>query len=183
LREDNAFERLGSLGVELGLVGPEQARHFEVRRTAVGSLSELARSSKVRIDADRLVSVAELLKRPELQWESFDLELPGLGDGDLEFLDLAIESLEIEAKYGGYLVRQQRELKALSEMREMRFTFNDGSILAAQGLSSEVKEKLLRVRPTSMRELAEISGVSPIAALEVARVLSEARAVSRETAL
>jgi tRNA U34 5-carboxymethylaminomethyl modifying enzyme MnmG/GidA len=102
-----------------------------------------------------------------------------------EELDLAIECLEVQAKYGGYLVRQDRELAGLSRLAGQRLAIDWSELDRAPSLGAEVKEKLKLHSPGSVDELLAISGVSPLAALEVVRLFgsspSTSGAVSRET--
>jgi tRNA uridine 5-carboxymethylaminomethyl modification enzyme len=73
-----------------------------------------------------------------------------------------LETLEIEVKYEGYISIQKEEIKHLSKMKESAIPgmFNFGSVI---GLSTELKEKLSKHRPSTLAEAAKIPGVTPAA--------------------
>jgi tRNA uridine 5-carboxymethylaminomethyl modification enzyme len=162
LREDNAHERMRGLALENGLILAEQVDWFESVSRETAALAARLSSERIRIDEDRVISLREYLKRPEVNWETLVLQRDDLPS------DLAIEKVEIEAKYAGYLQKQANELKEYQLLQEWLLpeTLNLRDIPA---LSKEVVEKVERHRPRTIRELASISGVTPAAVIAIGR--------------
>jgi tRNA uridine 5-carboxymethylaminomethyl modification enzyme len=168
LREDNANDRLHDLGCRLGILSDEQRAWYEaLNKELVIALSDF-KSRRIRLDENRVVSYFEYLKRPEITWENLD-------SGD-QFSDLVIEKIEIDSKYSGYLIKQEAELREYNKLIGMRLK-PDLDIRSVYGLSEEVIEKYEILKPKSVFELSQISGMTPSAVLAIARV----GAVSRET--
>jgi tRNA uridine 5-carboxymethylaminomethyl modification enzyme len=173
LREDNADLRLTESGRALGLIGDERWAAFERKQDAIEK--EKARLSAIllrpgRIDPDLETSVlgdplsretraSELLARPQLGYADL-MRLPGVGPG-VESAEVA-EQVEIQAHYAGYIERQQAEIdrRRAHEETELPDDFDYDKV---RGLSSEVREKLLRHRPATIGQAARISGVTPAA--------------------
>ncbi len=173
LREDNADLRLTETGRRLGLVGEAQWRQFEEKREAIARERQRLRETWLRpaaIDPEQARSVLgdelrrearalDLLARPKVGYADL-MALPGLGPG---VADLQVaEQIEIQAKYAGYIDRQQQEIERHRAQEETvlppDFPFDQ-----VRGLSSEVREKLLRVRPTTLGQAARIPGLTPAA--------------------
>lgn len=178
LREDNAAERLFELAKSIGLLSDEQAFLFGKRMIELAEGERVLSSEKIRIDKDRVISLFEYLRRPEVTWESFDLS------GGVVFDDRVLERLEIKAKYSGYLVKQEAELKQLEAFRSFELD-SSKDIGGCQSLSSEVIEKYNAMRPKTVGELFFISGITPSAVLTIARFAGRKsfcmESVSRET--
>jgi tRNA uridine 5-carboxymethylaminomethyl modification enzyme len=179
LREDNARERLFELGLSENIIGEEQKRFHESRLVAVAEGRQVLGKERIRLNADRVIGLWDYLRRPEVSWES--LLDQGFELGSLP--DEVLERVEVEAKYEGYLQRQERELSELSRMSAI--LLGDLEVLSkTQDLSAEIKEKVLKQRPKSVLELSMISGVTPAAVLAISRkygLKAEALSVSRET--
>ena len=75
---------------------------------------------------------------------------------------MALEQLQIEARYDGYITRQDAEIERLEKQKEMRLSasFNYASI---EGLSNELKEKLQKLQPDSVARASRIPGMTPAA--------------------
>ena len=177
LREDNAAERLTPLGRELGLVGEEQWRLFNLRQESrerarrtleawrVEPTPELNRvlTANGSQPLKQTVRLAELLKRPYLSWDFLSEILedpPEIGREEAE-------AVEVELKYAGYVAKQEAQVERFREMEDRRLPAGfDYSSLA--GLSREMVEKLNRVGPRSLGQAARIPGVTPAAVMVVA---------------
>lgn len=162
LREDNAQERLYGLGVQLGLLTEAQKKHHSKNLEEIAKGREFLETNRIRVSKDRVQSYMEYLKRPEITWESFSIP-------DASFIsDKAVEKLEVEAKYDGYLSRQESEISALQKLGgsllDPAFNIDDLS-----SLSLEVIEKYKAIKPKSVLELSKISGIPPTAVLMIAR--------------
>jgi len=173
LREDNADLRLTEPGRTLGLVDELRWRQFEAKREAIAREQARLRSTwlrpgQVEDDTARQVlgaplareyNLMELLRRPEATYLQL-LTLPGAGPGEAD--PAVAEQLEIQAKYAGYIERQQDEIERQTRHDETRLP--DGMDYSlVRGLSVEVRQKLDRHRPVTLGQAARISGVTPAA--------------------
>lgn len=175
LREDNAQERLLSLGLDLGLLSEFHVKHFEDLQAEIAIGKKYLQENRIRVSKDKRISLMEYLKRPEVTWETLD--------HNLEASDRAIEVLEVEAKYEGYLGRQEMELSALNKLKswDLDPSFDIDSV---PSLSKEVVEKYKSKKPKTVHELSQISGMPPTAVLLIAKVAARNRQsvnVSHET--
>jgi tRNA uridine 5-carboxymethylaminomethyl modification enzyme len=169
LRADNADQRLTGLGVGLGLVGSARAAVFRAKmdaldgaRALVSSLSatppELGRQG-IHVNADGVRrSVADLLRLP-------DIDLPRLARiwPELSALQAAIaEQIEIDARYAGYLNRQEADIRALRRDEALLLPA-DLDYATVGSLSNEIRQALTRVRPATLGAAGRIPGVTPAA--------------------
>ncbi|HEY2104617.1 MAG TPA: tRNA uridine-5-carboxymethylaminomethyl(34) synthesis enzyme MnmG, partial [Candidatus Binataceae bacterium] len=197
LREDNADRRLGPLGQRLGLLSAESAERTARKSAQVAA--ERARLAATLIpDSQRVnellaaagsspirqpIYAAELLKRPELSYYGV-LRMASL-EGILASDEAA--ELEIEVKYEGYVRRQAESVERFRRLDEA--TIPHGLDYAAvPGLSTEVRERLTKVRPHSLGQASRMPGITPAAVSLLAVYLKGAnrserheRFVSRET--
>jgi len=171
LREDNADTRLTEKGRELGLVGEQQWRSFCEKREAValeqvrlkstwiqaGSLEAKKIEDKVQTKLLREYNLYDLLKRPELTYADV-----GCLKGDGVESEAVAEQIEIEAKYSGYIDRQQEEIDRL-RVYENTLIPKDFDFTQVEGLSNEVKQKLSTAQPDTLARASRISGVTPAA--------------------
>lgn len=174
LREDNAQERLFDLGVELGLLTNDQKVQHSKNLNEIAKGREFLENNRIRVSKDRVQSYMEYLKRPEVSWESFSI-------AEASFIsDKAVEKLEVEAKYDGYLSRQESEISALQKLGASLLdpSFN---IEELSSLSLEVIEKYKAIKPKSVLELSKISGIPPTAVLMIARAAGRSRIKSENT--
>lgn len=171
LREDNADLRLTEIGRQIGLVDDNRYHRFQRKAAAVetelGRLQEtllkptpatLERLASILETGElkRPTSLAELLKRPELHYEQITEIVP-----PVEALAPAVtEQVEIQIKYDGYIQRQQRQIHQFKKLENFRIpdAFDYANV---QGLKTEAREKLARIRPASIGQAARVPGVSP----------------------
>ena len=172
LREDNADQRLTPIGRRLGLVDDSRWQRFSAKQEALAWIMSGLESIRVRPDSatkeiveamggtipQKAVSLKELLRQPELSIGSLTPLWPELADFDGE----ALEEAEIQAKYEGYLLRQQ-ELVDRFEKSERTVLPEDMVYDGIPGLSREVVEKLTRIRPRTLGQAGRISGITPAA--------------------
>jgi tRNA uridine 5-carboxymethylaminomethyl modification enzyme len=165
LRHDTADLRLTPKGGELGLAAPEALRRLEEKKRGIEEVRELLRKRKVaagdadalpQIDAYRGSSFEQVLKDPR-----FTLE--GLLPLDARLAAMSAASLaqaETEVKYEGYIRHQDAQVERFRRMEEKRipaaFDYS-----ALRGISSEAREKLMKIRPLSIGQASRISGVRP----------------------
>ncbi|MFO7318623.1 MAG: tRNA uridine-5-carboxymethylaminomethyl(34) synthesis enzyme MnmG [Limnochordia bacterium] len=172
LRHDNADKRLTPIGRQIGLVTDERYRVFEERWSAVEAVRERLGASRVgcteavqevlrRLGTQPLrpgqaLTLAELLKRPEITWAKLVEVDPGLADVD----EAISRQVEIEVKYEGYIAKQEEQVERFRRLEAKAIP--DGlDYFAIPGLSREACEKLSMIRPRSIGQAARISGVSP----------------------
>jgi tRNA uridine 5-carboxymethylaminomethyl modification enzyme len=172
LREDNADLRLMEKGYQLGLItdsayenltNKRKALHAEISRlkeTVIypqGAINE--KLSHLKSAPLRTVStLGDLLKRPELTYRDLSLLAPPPPD----IPDAIVKQVEIHLKYQGYIDRQHEQVK--------RFKKLEGVVIPSEldyneiaGLSHEVREKLLTIRPYTLGQTSRISGITPAA--------------------
>ena len=173
LRQDNAPKRLGPLARRLGLLTAEQEVALEVRlrredevkqwftRTAlqperVNPVLAALGSPKV-VQATRAV---ELLRRPELGARDLLEADPGPGPGGGEDVGDALAAVEVELKYEGYVAKERARAARLRDQADFRLA-EDLPYGHFASLSAEARQKLERIRPTTLAQASRIPGVSP----------------------
>ena len=177
LREDNAVDRLLPIGRALGLCDDARWRTYELWRGELATAHARARDASVlgteAVNAalarfgsspisGRRASLAELHKRPELDWRAVEQIAAAGGIAPWTGGDAALERIEIELCYDGYLRRQEAEAGRLAKADHVRVP--DGIVYREiPGLSNEVIEKLEAIRPRSVGQASRISGVTPAA--------------------
>jgi tRNA uridine 5-carboxymethylaminomethyl modification enzyme len=159
LREDNADARLTEQGYKLGLVSSARWASFERKRERIAREQERLKTTYVSAGFRKKHSLDELLRRPEMTYEKV-LQLPGAG-APVEDPVVAVQ-VEIEAKYRGYIERQQGEVERRARSELLRLP-EDLDYRIVRGLSSEVQQKLNQYRPETIGQASRISGVTPAA--------------------
>ena len=173
LREDNADLRFTEKGRQLGLVDDLRWDAFNRKRDGVAREQERLKSTWVgpRVlsvgDATRVLgkpvereySLMDLLKRPDVSYASL-MSLPGAGPGVSDAH--VAEQVEIQAKYQGYIVRQQDEVSRREQYESMPLPVGL-DYREVQGLSIEVQQKLNQHQPQTVGQASRISGVTPAA--------------------
>ena len=173
LREDNADLRLTEKGRELGLVDDNRWQQFSEKREAIELERQRLKNTWVQpgtAAAEKLAdhienrlsheySLFELLKRPELNHGIIDSLFP---KEDRELSPVVAEQVEIDAKYSGYINRQQDEIDRL-QRHENTAIPRDFDYKSIRGLSNEVKQKLDDAMPETLARAARIPGVTPAA--------------------
>jgi tRNA uridine 5-carboxymethylaminomethyl modification enzyme len=169
LRQDNALRRLYPLAASLGLLTDVERRCAEARLEAEERVRQLASQTVVTpAQAAAALSgagiarlseperIASLARRPHVSLQAL-FEAAEIAGG---VEPAAIVAVEIELKYGGYLAREREAADRLAELAT--FTLPpDLPYLAFNSLSTEARQKLDRIRPTSLSQASRIPGVSP----------------------
>jgi tRNA uridine 5-carboxymethylaminomethyl modification enzyme len=172
LREDNADLRLTEKGRSAGLISDYRYREFVEKKNRIQR--ELNRLNKIMLyptpgNNDVLknmgtsplknpVPLSELLRRPEIAYHALASLNPDSASTDPEIA----EQVEVQVKYAGYIQRQEEQATRLRKLENMRLP-SEIDYKDIPGLSTEVKEKLMKVRPRSIGQASRISGVTPAA--------------------
>jgi tRNA uridine 5-carboxymethylaminomethyl modification enzyme len=169
LRSDNADQRLTPLFEAAGIVGPERSKVFAAKLAKLNQVqAQMAglsltpneaqgRGIAVRLDGTRRTAL-ELLSLPGVDFSMLTTLWPELRGTGAEIA----EQLEIDARYAGYLGRQEADIlafrrdEALSLPTELDYT-------AVNGLSAEARQKLTAIRPVTLGQASRIDGVTPAA--------------------
>ena len=159
LREDNADLRLTEIGRRLGIVGDVRWEHFGRKRDAILREQERLRSTYVSTSFTQKVLAMDLLRRPESTYASV-VALPGAGPGVAD--GQIAEQVEIQAKYEGYIARQNDEIVRRRASEELQLPA-DLDFREVAGLSHEVQQLLNRHRPQTLGQASRLSGVTPAA--------------------
>lgn len=172
LREDNADLRLTEQGRQLGLVNDERWSAFESKVEAIEQEKQRLASAWVQpksLEAEKInallpeplkkeATLADLLKRPELNYQDLARLAPLAED-----LPVTVqEQVQIQIKYAGYIDRQAAEIDKLKKQEQTPLP-EDLDFNQVQGLSNEIKNKLLQVKPATLGQAGRIPGVTPAA--------------------
>lgn len=158
LRQDNADRRLVAKAAEVGLVGKERLAALQVKEASIAETSRTMASLWVQPENKSLL---DLLRRPEATFASVVERAPEDVAEGLRRLDPAVqEAVEIDVKYEGYIQRQEAEVARLArqENSEIPSGLDYGSI---EGLTTEGRERLVRLEPRTLGAASRIEGVRP----------------------
>jgi tRNA uridine 5-carboxymethylaminomethyl modification enzyme len=171
LREDNADLRLTEIGRSMGLVDEERWAQFSEKRELItleqqrlqrsfvhpGSPAAVSIEARLEKPLTREYSYAELLKRPELNYE----DIAALDEHGLDHPQAALQ-VSIQAKYAGYIDRQQDEIDRVRRYEGLSLPANL-DYADVSGLSHEVRDKLNLQKPATLGRASRIPGVTPAA--------------------
>jgi len=157
LRQDNARFRLLDDARCLGIVSPEY-----LAETAAFQLLIQAEQARLAKTVEGQYTLEQLLRRPGINYR----DLPS---ADMSLPAGVIEQVEIAAKYGGYIARENRQIEKTRALEHQRVPA-DFDYWSLQTVSYECREKLSRIRPESIAQVSRIPGISPadVAILAVA---------------
>ena len=169
LRADNADQRLTQMGIDIGCVGEVRKAIFSNKMNALeagrSSLSEIsitaseAAKSGIRIAEDGARrSGADLLSFADVTFAHLATLRPEIGDIPAEIQ----EQLKRDALYANYIERQKRDVEALRK-DEAQIIPDDFDFNALSGLSNELRQKLIKIRPSTLGQAGRVEGMTPAA--------------------
>ncbi len=169
LRADNADQRLTPLGIRIGCISEARRKAFETKMKRISEAGELlkrltvtpaeAQKRGLPVNQDGIRrSAFDLLSYPNVTYESLAAVWP-----ELEDIDRSIaEQVATDALYAVYLDRQRADIEALK--RDEALGIQDGfDYEAISGLSNEVRQKLMDIRPATLGQASRMDGMTPAA--------------------
>jgi tRNA uridine 5-carboxymethylaminomethyl modification enzyme len=171
LREDNADTRLTEIGRELGLVDDQRWQYFSNKRESVEQETTRLKSTWIQPKTPEADVINQLIEKPiSREYNLMDLlRRPGVSYANVASLkgqalvdEQVVEQLEIAAKYAGYIDRQQEEIGRLKKY-ETAILPMDFDYQSIEGLSNEVKQKLIATKPATLAVASRIQGITPAA--------------------
>ena len=167
MREDNADTRLGPKALELGLIDKTQQALLKQKNEDINTERQRLKNQVIQPhsrEAEQILketgepikaakSAYELLKRPPINYKNLPGHLKNLQRS-------AIDEIEAESKYRGYIKRQEVEIKKLqrNENKPIPSTMNFDNVV---GLSNEARQRLNEARPESLARASRLPGVTP----------------------
>ena len=171
LREDNADLRLTEKGRSLNLVTDRRWRLFEEKRTIISKVQKDLTGCWIRLNTEQAEQVAAIWNKPLLR-ETHAMDLlrrPEVDIGNLlslidysELPEQVSDQVAIQAKYAGYIKRQQSEIERAKRYDTLRLP-DHFDYTNVSGLSNEVSEKLRQQLPETLGQASRIPGVTPAA--------------------
>lgn len=176
LRQDNADLRLTQAGHDLGLASEDRLSRVNNKKEGIEKVKEFLRNTSVSPDQvngflesldtapiKQKVKLDSILLRPQVSLEQLILHVDFLGNFTREIGADSIEVLEeaeILIKYEGYIIKEKEIAEKLSKFDDMPLK-PDFDYLSLPSLSTEARQKLTRIKPSTIGQASRISGISP----------------------
>jgi len=173
LRQDNADIRLTELGHSLGLASDQRLDNVLDKKNGIAALTEILKKEKVypnevNVGLESIntatirekISLASLLKRPEINIHTIKSLNSALENSINKFSKEVQEHAEIEIKYETYIEREQKLAEKIGSLENYKI-LTDFDYDRVKALSAEGREKLKKIKPETIGQASRISGVSP----------------------
>ncbi len=151
LRHDNADRRLTALAHGLGLVDQVRWRSLQEKQAEIARVAQLLETNR-----SGEVTLAKLLRRPEVTWAELVGRMPQLGSVTRE----VARQVTRDAKYCGYVARQRIDIARQERLAARRIP-GDFDFHSVSHLRAEAREKLSRIRPADLAQAGRITGITP----------------------
>ncbi len=182
LRIDNADKRLLPYGHKLGLISDEGYEEFIEKSEKMRRIFSFLDLKKVAGEDGNKISLKDMLKKPHVALK----DVLEYGKIAMDFTDEEIRHIESEAKYEGYIKKQEREVQKIKKIDSFKIP-KKTSFCNVPGLTSEAIEKMTKIQPSTIGEVKKIPGITPAAVmnlyvfLNIQRKIKKRANVSRET--
>jgi len=173
LRQDNADVRLTRKGHELGLASDRRLALVEEKENALAEFLRKIKKAKLTPDTinsrleeletatiSETAPVHQLIKRPQIHFNSLENLTTELDELLSSYSAEVKDQVEIQLKYAAYILKEQENSERMNQMEEL-FIKRNFAYQEIPSLSSEAKEKLLKIQPETLGQASRISGVSP----------------------
>ena len=172
LRHDNADFRLMEMGHHVGLVSDERLAKMEEKKRQVAAEIKRLEEIKFKPSDDKVnefieahgdnrlkdgIAAADLLKRPYFDYQTLAEFIPA---PEQELDRHVIEQVEIQLKYAGYIKKEEVKVERMKRMEAKRIP-DDIDYADIDGLATEGRQKLEKIRPETLAQASRISGVNP----------------------
>ncbi len=170
LRQDNCDLRLTDIGHKIGLISQERHERFMKKKADIET--EIKRLQKTILKPNEQtqalireaggselkdgIRASDLLKRPEMKYSHIIQLIPA----EKELPEDVIEQVEIQVKYDGYIEKSLLQVEKLKKLENKKIP-EDIDYDAINGIATEARQKLNKVRPLSIAQASRISGVNP----------------------